>query len=108
MKERLTKFWFSLKPVLVIGFWAACVGGVIVLFSASVKRQNAALLQNITIRILDEQRSAFIDESDIRKILLNDRIAVHEDLDQIDIHHLEKELSSNPYLENGEVYIDAL
>ncbi len=86
--------------------WAVCLSGLFVLMSFIGIKKASMLCHEVKIYIPGNQY--FVDRQEINSILHvgGKNTLVGKNLDQINIHQLEKTLQANPFIEFAKVYTD--
>ncbi|WP_029282992.1 hypothetical protein [Pedobacter sp. R20-19] len=85
--------------------WLISLAGVVMLLSfINVKKQNVKCTD---VKILIPGADNFIEREEIDAILKEDQgVLLGRNLEQINIHKIEKKLQSNPYIAFAKVYVD--
>jgi len=85
--------------------WLICLAGVVVLLSfINVKKQTVKCTD---VKILIPGADNFIEREEIDAILKEDQgVLLGRNLENINIHKIEKKLQSNPYIGFAKVYVD--
>jgi len=85
--------------------WLVCLSGVVVLLSfINVKKQT---VKCTLVKILIPGADNFIEREEIDEILKQDQgVLLGRNLEQINIHQIEKKLRANPYIGFAKVYVD--
>lgn len=85
--------------------WLICLAGVVVLLSfINVKKQT---VKCSNVKILIPGADNFIEREEIDAILRqSEGMLVGRNLEQINIHKIEKRLKANPYIAFAKVYVD--
>ena len=95
----------KLKNILNIAGWAAMAGAIILSVSFVNKKQNDLTCSDIKISINEEDGHYFVEETDIRTLLIDKGKEVRGlKLNSINIGLLEKILKSNSFVANAEVF----
>ncbi|RYE06679.1 MAG: cell division protein FtsQ [Sphingobacteriaceae bacterium] len=94
------------KHVAFSLIWAVCLSGLFVLMSFIGIKKASMLCREVKIYIPGNQY--FVDRQEINSILHvgGKNTLVGKNLDQINIHQLEKTLQANPFIEFAKVYTD--
>ncbi|MFC4212750.1 cell division protein FtsQ/DivIB [Pedobacter lithocola] len=85
--------------------WLISLAGVVVLLSfINIKKQTVKCTE---VKILIPGADNFIEREEVDQILREDQgVLVGRNLEQINIHQIEKKLQSNPYIGFAKVYAD--
>lgn len=93
------------KAIFFVFAWLISLSGVVVLLSfINVKKQT---VKCTNIKILIPGADNFIEREEIDEILKEDQgVLLGRNLENINIHQIEKKLRSNPYIGFAKVYVD--
>lgn len=87
----------------------ACLAGLIMLTSFNANRQNKIVCENVAISINQESGIFFLDNEDVKGILLHsfgDSVK-GDQIQKIDVGRIEKVLENDPYVQDAETWLDA-
>ncbi len=93
------------KAILKTFVWAICLSGLVVLMSfIAIKKQTVKCTD---VKILIPGANNFIEREEIDAILMQSQgKLIGRNLEQINIHLIEKSLKANPYIAFAKVYAD--
>jgi cell division protein FtsQ len=93
---------------LLLVFWILLSVGVLTLLVAAIETRNAKPCSDLKITITGPQDALFVDQKDVKKILLaisDDRI-IGRPLKDFDLRRMEDSLESDPWISNAELFFD--
>lgn len=93
---------------LLLVFWIVLSVGVLTLLVAAIETRNAKPCSDLKITITGPQDALFVDQKDVKKILLaisDDRI-IGRPLKDFDLRRMEDSLESDPWISNAELFFD--
>lgn len=93
---------------LLLVFWIALSVGVLTLLVAAIETRNAKPCSDLKITITGPKDALFVDQKDVRKILLaiNHNDIVGRPLKDFDLRRMEDSLESDPWISNAELFFD--
>ena len=99
----------TIRKIFFISLWLVIGAGLITLLAAAMRRQNNGICKDYRIDIRDAGSDLFINESEITGLL--NRAAGGDlkghTLSGFNLQKLEKELESNTWVEDAEIYFDS-
>ncbi|MBK9732365.1 MAG: hypothetical protein IPO83_14000 [Chitinophagaceae bacterium] len=106
----MKKFWSKVKPILIITFWVLCVSGMMVLLGAAIEKQQHLSFQSIKVNIDESNGVLFLSKEDVTKMLMDDQVNIDHSkpISEVNYGKLERVIENNPYVENAELFVDAL
>ena len=93
---------------LLLVFWILLSVSVLTLLVAAIETRNAKPCSDLKITITGPQDALFVDQKDVKKILLaisDDRI-IGRPLKDFDLRRMEDSLESDPWISNAELFFD--
>ncbi|WP_443938155.1 cell division protein FtsQ/DivIB [Pedobacter sp. MW01-1-1] len=93
------------KAVFICFAWLVSLSGVVVLMSfINVKKQT---IKCADVRVIIPGADNFIEREEVDAILKEDQgVLIGKNLEDINIHKIEKKLIANPYIGYAKVYVD--
>lgn len=97
-----------LRRIFTLLLWSGVLAGFVVLLAAAVQEKDTARCKGIRVQLRGDDRNAFIDENDIKALVLRDksRNPVGTPVSELDINNLEQIVEANPWVRSAELYVD--
>lgn len=98
----------TIRRILFITIWVVIGGGTLTLLVAAIGKKNKERCRDYQITIKGVERNFFVDEEDVRKILIRETGGKIKDklLSSFNLHKLEQTLEKNTWIKNAELYFD--
>lgn len=105
----MKNFFTKIKPVLIVIFWITCGGIFLVMTVAGINKQQHLTCNNLQIFIDNKIEVGFVDEQDVKQILLEHGFdtLIGKQLSSIDFHRLEQLLDNNVYIFKSRVFANS-
>lgn len=97
-----------LRRIGALLLWSGALAGFAVLLAASVQEKNSAKCTGMKVTMTGDDRNAFIDEKDIKALILGDRKRnpVGMAISDINISNLEHIVEADPWVRSAQLFID--
>lgn len=79
------------------------IGALVFLLNFSLKRFSGSPLNNISVKMIQNQPVSFIDEQDVKEIIY--QLTPSKKMGDLDISNIERKLSENPVIDSVNVYL---
>ena len=94
-----------MKKIFYISIWLIAATGIMVLLSFALKDHKTVKCNKIIISITDTEKTGFINQDDISKIITQNFDSVTGIcIDSINTEMIETKLMDNPYIKNADVF----
>lgn len=97
-----------LRRIGITLLWSGALAGFMVLLIAAVKDKEVSRCKGISVTLKGDDSNAFIDEKDIRALVVRDKQQnpVGKPISEINIANLEKVVEADPWVRSAELFID--
>lgn len=98
----------AFRRITVLLLWSGVLAGFVVLLAAAVQEKDTAKCKSIRVVLQGDDRNAFIDENDIKALIMKDRTKnpVGMAISDININNLEHIVEADPWVRSAELFID--
>lgn len=98
----------ALKRIGAVLLWGGVLAGFGVLLAAAVHDKENEKCQSIHVTLRGDDRNAFIDEKDIKQLIVTDKSQnpVGMPISQINLANLERVVERDPWVRSAELYLD--
>ena len=98
----------ALKRIGLVLLWSGVLAGFAVLLAAAVHDKESEKCKGIHVTLRGDDRNAFINEKDIKQLIVNDKSQnpVGTPISQINLANLERVVESDPWVRSAELYLD--
>ena len=105
----LRRFWIRIRPVVMMCFWIACIGAMMVLLGAAISHRQQLTFNAIRVNIDETNGVLFLSKEDIEGLLRDDQVNVSKSkpISEVNYGKLERIIENNPYVDNAELFVDA-
>lgn len=98
----------AFRRITTLLLWGGVLAGFVVLLAAAVQEKDTAKCKGIRVLLQGDDRNAFIDENDIKALVVKDKTKnpVGMPISDININNLERVVESDPWVRSAELFID--
>ncbi|MBO9150612.1 cell division protein FtsQ/DivIB [Chitinophaga sp. GCM10012297] len=98
----------ALKRIGAVLLWSGVLAGFGVLLAAAVHDKENETCKSIHVTLKGDDRNAFIDEKDIKQLIVTDKSQnpVGMAISQINLANLERVVERDPWVRSAELYLD--
>ncbi|MGN7721023.1 cell division protein FtsQ/DivIB [Chitinophaga sp. 22620] len=98
----------AFKRIGIVLLWSGVLVGFAVLLAAAVHDKESEKCKGIHVTLQGDDRNAFIDEKDIKQLVITDKSQnpVGMPISQINLANLERVVESDPWVRSAELYLD--